>query len=181
MFLNIAMNRRSVRDFSDKPVPREDVLKCVEAASLAPSAHNVQPWRYTIVDEPALKDELCDKAFSGIFFMNRFARKAPVLIVVTAEPDAVADRLGKIVLGLQYFLLDIGASIEHLLLQASDLGLGSCWLGWYSEKGVKKALGIPKDKKVVSLICLGHPAKTEAAEKRRKPLEDIVSFNGFRK
>jgi nitroreductase len=181
MFLDIARNRQSVREYSDKPVSREEIVKCIEAASLAPSAHNAQPWRYTIVDDPSLKDRLCDEAFSGIFFMNKFARRAPVMIVVTAEPDAIANRLGKIVLGVQYFLLDIGASVEHLLLQASDLGLGACWLGWYSEKGVKKALDIPKDKKIISLICLGHPSKAAAAEKQRKPVNEITSFNAFKK
>lgn len=181
MFIDIAKGRQSIREYSGKPVQRELITKCLEAASLAPSAHNVQPWRYTVIDDPALKDRICDEAFSGIFFMNKFAKQAPVMIVVTAEPDVIADRLGKIVLGVQYFLLDIGGSIEHFLLQASELGLGTCWLGWFSEKGVKKVLGIPKDKKVISLICLGYPAAGEEGKSPRKPLEEISSFNAYKR
>jgi len=179
-FLNLANKRRSVRKYLDKPVDREKIMSCIEAARQAPSAHNVQPWKYLIVDDPELKNKLCDAAFSGVFFVNKFVKRAPVVIVVIAEPDFVANRLGAIVQGLQFYLLDIGASIEHLLLRAAEQGLGTCWLGWYSEQRAKKVLNIPKSKKIASMICLGHPAEEKPKEHHRKKIEDISLFNIYK-
>jgi len=179
-FLETAQKRSSVRRFDTRPVEREKINSCLEAARLAPSAHNSQPWRYLIVDDPALKKKLCDAAFSGIFSMNKFAAEAPVVIVVLAKPDPIANRLGEFVVGTQYYLMDIGASVEHLLLEASDIGLGACWLGWYKAPGVKKALNIPKSEKVVSMIALGYPKGEEKRGKDRKSLEEISSFNSYK-
>jgi nitroreductase len=178
---DLLTKRRSIRKYQEKPVERDKILSCIEAARMAPSAHNVQPWKYIIVDDPDVKARLCDAAFSGIFFINKFARHAPVIVVITAEPDIVADRLGKIVQGLQYFLLDIGASIEHFLLQAAELGLGACWLGWFSEARVKKILKIPGHKKIASMISLGYPAEEKPKEKFRKSVEEVSSFNSYKR
>jgi nitroreductase len=179
-FLDLAKKRHSVRKYSDKPVERDKILKCLEAARLAPSASNREPWRYLIIDDPELKGRVCDAAFSGIFFMNKFAKEAPVIVAVIAEPDFVTNRLGALVQGLQFYMLDIGASIEHFMLQATELGLGCCWIGWYSEGRVKETLKIPKSKKIASLICLGYPVEEGAKEKQRKSLEEISSFNSYK-
>lgn len=179
-FIDLVKKRHSVREYQDKPVEKEKILRCLEAARLSPSASNSQPWRYIIVDEPGLRKKVCDAAFSGIFFMNKFAAKAPVIIVVLGEPDFVVNRLGKVVQGVQYFLLDIGASIEHLLLAAQEEGLGACWLGWYSERRIKETLKIPRSKKIVSVISMGYPAEEFERQKIRKNIEDISSFNSYR-
>lgn len=179
-FIELAKKRHSVREYRDRPVEREKILSCLEAARLSPSASNSQPWRYIIVDEPHLKKKVCDAAFSGIFFMNKFAAKAPVIIVVLGEPDLVVNRLGKVVQGVQYFLLDVGASIEHLLLQAEEEGLGACWLGWYSERRIKNVLKIPRSKKIVSVISMGYPEEGVEHPKHRKEIGEISSFNSYR-
>ena len=179
-FIDLARKRASVRNYSAKPVEREKIMKCLEAARLSPSASNAQPWRYIIIDEPELKKKVCDAAFSGVFFMNKFAKGAPVLVIVIGEPGSAPNKIGTIVQGVQYFLLDVGASIEHFLLQAAELGLGTCWLGWYSEGRIKEALKIPKSKKIVSVISLGYPAEEAVREIDRKPIREISSFNSFK-
>ncbi len=180
LFLDLANKRRSIREYQSKPVERDKILSCIEAARLAPSASNVQPWKYIIIDEPELKERVCDVAFSGIFFINKFARQAPVIVVVVAEPDLAINSLGRIVQGLLFYLLDIGASIEHFLLQATELGLGACWLGWYSEHRTKEVLKIPKSKKIVSMISLGYSAEEHPKAKHKKSIEEISSFNSYK-
>ena len=111
--------------------------------------------------------------------MNKFAKEAPVIVIVLAEPDLVSNGIGKAVQGVLYYLLDIGASIEHFLLQAAEVGLGTCWLGWYSEDRIKKELNIPKAKKIVSVFCLGYPAD-QPGKKTRKSIEEISFFNSYK-
>ena len=176
-FQELVKTRRSIRRFQQRPVEKEKIKKCVEAARFAPSAEHVQPWRFIIIDDPEKKRLLCEKAFSGIYAPTRWAYQAPTIVVILAKLDILANRLGKQVQGTSYYLIDIGIAGEHFVLQAHELGLGSCWIGWYSEKGVRKALAIPRKYKIVSLLALGYPASFPKKEKIRKPLEDICIFN----
>ncbi len=178
-FLNLVKSRSSVRKFLDKPVPRDLLQHCVEAAHLAPSAENVQPWRYVIVDDLQVKDNLARHAFSGIYRATRWAAKAPVLVVIFAELDILANRLGKQVTGINYYLIDIGISGEHFVLQAQELGLGTCWIGWFSAKGVKKALKAPKHLRPVAMLAVGYSHPQYTRQRKRKPLTDILYFNEF--
>jgi len=77
---DLVKQRRSVRDFSDKPVEREKIMMCLEAARLAPSACNSQPWKFIVVDDPQIKQKLCNAAFSGVYTINSFCKKAPVIV-----------------------------------------------------------------------------------------------------
>ncbi len=176
-FLELVKKRRSVRKYSAKPVPREVMDRCLEAARLAPSACNSQPWHFIIVDDKKLKDELTDKVFSGVYSMNSFAKNAPVLIVVVTERSNYIARLGGYFKGVQYSLIDIGIACEHLILQAEEEGLGTCWLGWFNENAVKKILGLPREKKIDIIISMGYPEKAEAPEKARRSLNEIRRFN----
>ncbi len=175
--MRLIKSRRSVRRFKDKSVPRELLLSCVEAARLAPSACNAQPWRFLIVDEPQRREYLAKQAFSGVYLPMRWAGKAPVLVALLARLDLKANRLGTQVQGTNYYLLDIGIAGEHFVLRAHELGLGSCWLGWFSAEKARKALGIPKKYRVVELIAVGYPADRLAKPKKRRSLKDIVFFN----
>ncbi len=176
-FLNIVQTRQSVRKYTDRPVEREKLIQCVEAARLAPSAENVQPWHFLIVDDPELKNKLADQAFSGVFRPTLWAKKAPVLVVILATPDILANRIGKQITGIQYYLLDIGIAGEHFVLQARELGLGTCWIGWFNAKGVKKALNIPKKYRPVSILSVGYPETEHIREKKRNTIETICFFN----
>ena len=173
--------RRSVRSFLDKPVEREKILTCIEAARLAPSAENVQPWRFIVIDNPHLKEEFGKTAFSGIYYPSRFAAKAPLLIVVLAKKDLLANMIGKQIQGTSWYLIDVGIAGEHIVLQAQELGLGTCWIGWFNAKKVRTFLHIPPRYKVVVLIAMGYYREKASTPNKRRALEDIVSFNDFRK
>lgn len=180
MLQSLISKRRSIRNYIDKPIAKDDLLKCLEAARLAPSACNGQPWKFIIVDDPQLKDKVCEGAFSGVYSINKFTKNAPVLVVVISEREKFFAALGGYCRGTNYYLVDIGITCEHLVLQAAELGIGSCWLGWFNEKAVKNILGIPKNKKVDIIISLGYYEK-EPPEKTRKPLQEISSFNRYSK
>lgn len=175
-FLELVKKRRSVRRYSARPVPREVIDRCLEAARLAPSACNSQPWYFIVADDEKLKDSLASKAFSGIYSTNSFAKKAPVLIVVVTERPNYIVRLGGYFKGVQYSLIDIGIACEHLVLQAEEEGLGTCWLGWFNENAVKKILGLPKEKKIDVIISMGYPEEKEMRDKVRRSLSEIRRF-----
>ena len=176
-FQELVSNRRSVRRYLDKPVEREKILACLEAARLAPSAENVQPWRFLIIDDPEVKTKLAAEAFSGIYSYSRFAAKAPVLIVILARLDIIAHRLGKKMQDVSFYLIDIGIAGEHIALQAEEFGLGTCWIGWFNGRRTRKVLKIPRKYKIVSLMALGYYEKKAPGEKKRKSLEEIAWFN----
>lgn len=176
-FLELIKKRQSVRKYSTAPVSRQIINRCLEAARLAPSACNSQPWQFIVVDDPALKPKVADKAFGGVYSMNAFAKEAPVLVVVARDRSGYFAALGGFCRGMQFGLVDIGIACEHFVLQAQEDGVGTCWLGWFDEKGTKKILGIPKNKKVDMIISMGYPAEGTLREKIRKPLRDISTFN----
>lgn len=173
----IIAQRRSIRRYLDKPVEKDKILECLEAARLAPSADNVQPWRFLVIDDPELKDKLSKNVFSGIYSVSKFAAKAPVLIVILARLDILANRIGKQIQGVNFYLIDTGIAGEHIVLQAEELGLGTCWIGWFNSRKARKVLGIPKKYKIVSLLSMGYYEKKPSREKKRKNLEDIAWFN----
>ena len=180
-FQELVAGRRSVRRYLDKPVDREQVRACLEAARLAPSAENVQPWRFLVVDDPALKARFAEEVFSGIYSMSRFGGRAPVLVLVLARLDIIANRLGRHIQGVPFYLIDIGIAGEHLVLQAEELGLGACWIGWFNSRRARKFFRIPRRYKIVCLLSLGYPETRARTEKKRKPLPEIAWFNGLEK
>lgn len=178
--LDLIKNRKSVREFRDAPVERDKIMMCLEAARQAPSASNSQPWRFIVVDDKELKDRLCDAAFGGLYFINSFCKTAPVMVAVISEKSKFLARIGGMFRGTKYYLIDIGAACEHFVLEAEDLGLGTCWIGWFNEGGVKSVLGIPKNKKIDILIALGYYDREKLGpEHGREPMDKIASFNSY--
>jgi nitroreductase len=178
--LDLIKHRKSVRDFLDEPVEQEKIMMCLEAARLAPSASNSQPWRFIIVDDKQLKDKLCDAAFSSIYWINSFCKTAPVIVVVISEKSKFLARIGGMFRGTKYYLIDIGIACEHFVLEAEDLGLGTCWIGWFNERAVKSILNIPKNKKIDILIALGYYDREKLGPVHgREPIDKIVSFNSY--
>jgi nitroreductase len=176
-FQQLVKSRRSIRRFLDKPVERDKILTCIEAARLAPSADNVQPWRFLIIDDPDLKSRFAKKVFSGIYFVTKFAAKAPVIILILARLDIVANRIGKQIQNIHYYYIDTGIAGEHLVLQAEELGLGTCWIGWFNPRKARKFLKIPRKYKIVSLMAMGYYERKPSRERKRKKLEEIAWFN----
>ena len=176
-FRGLAKNRMSIRRFSDKPVERDVIFTCLEAARIAPSAENSQPWRFLIVDDPEVKNKFAGKVFSGIYKVSKFAAKAPVLILIMAQLDIVAHKLGKQIQNVQFHLIDIGISGEHLVLQAEELGLGTCWMGWFDVRKARKFFKIPKKYKIIALMPVGYYEKKPSRKRKRKSMEEIAWFN----
>jgi nitroreductase len=178
-FYNLVQNRQSDRAYDTRPVDREIILRIIEAARLAPSACNAQPWHFIVVDEPELKNKLADAAASRVLGINHFTKQAPVHIVIVMEPANLNSNFGSLVKDKTFPLIDIGIAAEHICLAAKAEGLGSCMLGWFDEPAVKKLLGIPKSRRVPLIITIGYPASDEIRPKRRKNLDDVVSFNKY--
>lgn len=177
----LIQQRRSVRRFLDRPVERDKILTCLEAARLSPSAENVQPWRFLVIDDPVLRDKFSRKVFSGLYSYTKFASKAPVLILILGRLDVLANRVGKQIQNISYFLIDIGIAGEHIVLQAEELGLGTCWIGWFNTRNARRFFDIPKKYKVVSMMAMGYYEPKPRKEKKRRTLEEIAWFNGVEK
>jgi len=176
-FQRILSGRRSIRRFLPMPVEPEKLRACLEAARIAPSAHNEQPWRFIVVDDPALKERLAAEAFSGLYSGSKFAAQAPVILVLLAKPGKIVARVGSRIQGVPYDLLDMGIAGEHVALQAEELGLATCWMGWFNYRRARKALAIPRGLKLVALMPLGYAASRPRREPPRKTYDDIVSYN----
>lgn len=158
-------------------MPRELVMRCIEAARLAPSACNSQPWHFVAVDDPQLKARLA-RAAEGLG-MNRFAAEAPVIVAVVLERMNVTARIGSMLKRKDYSLLDVGIAVEHFCLQAAELGLGTCILGWFDEPQAARLLGVPRSRRIPLLVTVGYPAAA-TREKVRKPIAEISSWNAYR-
>lgn len=180
MLIDLISKRQSVRRYLPTPVKRETIEKCLEAARLAPSACNSQPWHFIVVDDPALKDQLGERIFSGLYAMNAFAKQAPVLVVVVSERSTIATQIAGFLKRTSYNLIDIGIAAEHFVLACEESGLGNCWIGWFNNKEAKKILGIPFNRRAECVISLGYGAESSRS-KNRKSLDEIRSFNRFNK
>jgi nitroreductase len=111
--------------------------------------------------------------------MNSFAKNAPVLIVVVREKSRGFAATGGLFRSVQYNLIDIGIACEHFILEAAEDGIGTCWVGWFNERAVKKVLGIPKTKKADIIISMGYPAEGAIRPRIRKSLDEISRFNAL--
>jgi nitroreductase len=178
--MDLITSRRSVRKYASRAVETEKLDLCIEAVRLAPSASNVQPWRLILVDDPELKDAVARATFGPSSSFNRFAVQAPVLVVVLLEPSTVLNRIGAAIKKRDFPLIDIGIAAEHLCLQAAELGLGTCMMGWFDERRIKRLLGIPASKRIGLVISLGYPDEADPSRpKIRKPVEAILGRNHY--
>ncbi len=171
-FLKLVRQRQSCRSYAKTPVSQEALARCLEAARLSPSACNSQAWRFIIVSDPVLRVRLAEKAFGGVYAMNAFAREAPVLVVVVTERSKYVAQVAGATRGTQYNLIDIGIVCEHFILQATEEGLGTCWIGWFDQKGVREVLGLSKKDSLDIMISVGFPLDTPR-EKVRKDIKDV--------
>lgn len=155
--LDVIRERGSVRRYEDRPIPNDELLKILEAAALAQSAANRQPWQFIVVTDPAMKERLVEAARN-----QSFVSEAAAVIVCLAKPGESA-KVGP----FDSFLVDLAIAVENMALTAWDLGIGSCWIGAFSEEKVKRLLGIPEDLRVVSLLTLGYPAEKPKTKHRK--------------
>ena len=165
----VIKKRRSVREYKPDPVPEESLKRVLEAARLAPSARNAQHRKFVVVKDAQKRKQLAEAANS-----QSFIGEAPVVIVAVAlKPEYIMG------CKVPAYAIDLAIAVDHMTLQACEEGLGTCWIGAFSQEEVKRILKIPEKYKVVTLIPLGFPADTPKA-KERKSLEEIVCYESFR-
>ena len=169
MVLEAIKKRKSVRRYLDKKIP-EDILKeIMEAARLAPSASNRQPWKLVIVQDKELRQQLIQASRN-----QSFVGEASVVIA------GCATNINHIMPnGVHSYPVDLAIALDHISLQAVELGLGTCWIGAFNQEKVKEILHITDDVTVVCLMTMGYPAG-DGFKSSRKPLEEIICYNYFR-
>jgi len=180
-FIDLVRKRRSIRKYKSDPVPEEKLKYVLEAARFAPSWGNRQCWKYIIVTDAALRKKIIERTSPPPIDARRptrprdWAAQAPIIIVGCADPTKSGNKEEK-----QYYLLDMGISMEHMMLAAAEQGLGTCWIGGgFDEAVVKETLGIPKEIRVVALTPLGYPDET-TEPRPRNTLEEITSRNHWK-
>jgi len=154
-------DRRSIRTYKGKRIPTDKLEKLLKAARLAPSAGNEQHWKFIIVENEKIKNQLVTASNNQAFIGT-----ASHVIVGIGDPTK------------KWHQVDLAIALEHIVLEAVEIGLGTCWIGAFNEDEVNKILKIPQDKKIVSLLTVGIPAESPAA-KPRKALEEIVAYNEY--
>lgn len=175
-FSELVKTRESIRKYLDKPVEREKIERCLEAARLAPSAHNSQPWEFIVVEEPLLREKVAKATFTELVRFNRFALNAPVLVVMLSWIPSLSVLTGSALKKRRFNLIDTGICAEHFCLQAAEEGLGSCILGWFDARKIGKLLNISFPKKPVLVITLGYSAHSAIREKKRKNMDSLRKY-----
>lgn len=162
--------RKSIRAYESTLIPDEKINKILEAARLAPSAGNIQPWHFIVVKNKEKREKLSQGTFA------KFLANAPIVIV----------GCGNMKSSPKWHVVDVSIAMEHMVLEATELGLGTCWVGSFNEEEVKELLKIPEEYKVIALLAIGYPhEKIDILReilhiiRRRKKLEEIVSFEEF--
>lgn len=171
-FFDLVSRRESCRDYADTPVEPEKLVRCLDAARLAPSACNSQPWSFIAVNGVPLALKI-GPLLQGPG-MNRFALACPAFIVIVEEKESMTARMGARLKGQDFTSLDIGIAAAHLCLAATAQGLSTCMVGWFDEPKLKALLSIPAEKRVRLVVCVGY-ARTDAIRaKKRKSLEEVA-------
>jgi nitroreductase len=155
-------DRRSIRSYKSEQIPKDKIEKLLEVARLAPSAANRQNWKFIVVENDQTKKQLVTACN-----YQAFVGTASHVIVGIGDPTQ------------KWHQVDLAIALEHIVLEAVELGLGTCWIGAFDEAEVKRILKIPQDKKVVALLTMGVPAESPAARPRKAP-EEIIAFNEYK-
>lgn len=178
-FIELANQRQSDRAYLDKPVEQEKIDKLIEAARLAPSACNAQPWKLIIVKDMLKRHAVADATSTKVIQMNHFSKQAPLQIVLVEEPGNFTSKLGGWIKGKHFPEYDLGIVASHICLAAADESLGSCILGWLNEDKIRNLLSIPDKKRVAMVILIGYTAQP-SRKKLRKPIEQLVSYESYK-
>jgi nitroreductase len=159
--LEAIRKRRSVRKYTGDTIPRKDLEKIIDAGRFAPSGYNEQPWEFIVVTDREMIDQLKVAA--------EWMEKAAAIIAVVMDPSS------------RWWIEDGSAAIENILLACTALGYGACWLEGYTlplEEEFKVLLGIPEEKRLLTLIPVGVPAEWPTKEK--KPLEEVIHWEKYK-
>ena len=160
--------RRSIRKYQSKPIEEEKLAQILEAGRLAPAANNAQQWKFVVVRDAGLINKLVP-ACGG----QSFIAEAPVVLVVCAIGD---ER--RMYCGQYAATIDCSIALSFMVLEATELGLGTCWLGYFNNDKVKRVLRIPDDVNVVAVTPLGY-ADESPAIRPRKAISEVVAYDGW--
>ena len=174
----VIKQRTSLRDYADKPIEQEKLDLILEAARLAPSASNSQPWHFYVVRDKSKIKAISERMpLRSERIINSFIADAPVVIAATAGPIDLLHKITSFIVNKRWYYMDVAIALEHMVLTAQELGIGSCWIGWFSEKRVREILEIPKDQEVIALLTLGYPKEGHIPyHKGRKSKGEIMKF-----
>ncbi len=159
----VILNRRSIRSYLKRELTNEQLFKILNAARWAPSARNLQPWHFILILDDKLKEKMVP-----ICFNQKFIGEASCIVVGLADLEKSP----------KWAIVDTTIALEHMVLVAHELGLGTCWIGAFDENKVKKLLKIPDKYKVVALLTIGYPAE-QPLRKPRVNIEEIYSINQY--
>ncbi len=179
-FSELVHLRESCRKYQDRQVERELIDRILASCRLAPSACNSQPWKFVVVDDPAFKEQVSQATIGQMLSFNKFCLQAPVMVALVAETPSWLSKIGSSIKDKDFYLMDIGIVAEHFCLQAAELGLGTCMIGWFDENKVKALLNIPQNRRIPLLISLGYPANEKTRKKIRKKPGDVYSYNTYK-
>jgi len=178
MMIEPIQHRRSVRKFLEKPVEDEKLTEILDAARLAPSGNNRQPWYFIVIKDERLRQEVAAATNNQMWIAT-----APVVIVAVADICARSENYAGMFVDeetcgfdLKRVIRDTTIAISYILLEVDNQGLGACWCGAFTQEGIRPVLGIPEDKFVLAVIPVGYPAE-EPKAKPRKTLEEIVKYD----
>jgi len=166
--LEAVRNRYSCRSYEDKPIEQEKLDQIFEAARLAPSAKNIQDWRFVVVTDKKTRRKIAQAANN-----QTFLEQAGAIIVACSNSDYV------MLCGQPIGPIDIAIALEHISLQAADSGLATCWIGSFYPEKVKAVLGIPDDVAIIELMAIGYPAD-KPKEAKREAIEKIVCYEKWK-
>ena len=176
--------RRSVRRFSVQKIEREKILQILEAGRLAPSSSNRQAWHFVVVDDPAIIKQIPRTVPIGTRRIVTFIEEAP-LVIVGCYSKAYTHIIAQLT-GHENHLIDVSIALTHMTLAATELGIGSCWVGWFGESRLQRLLALPRKYKIVALLVFGYPVERSNEQsiggippRPRKALSEIVSRNKF--
>ena len=169
-FKDLAQRRYSVRSYQSTPVDRELLLKVIGAALLAPSAVNFQPWKFVVVTDPELLAQL-----HGCYHREWF-KTAPACIVAIGDHDKGWHRPTD---GKDYTDMDVAIAVDHLMLAATEIGLGTCWICHFNAEKCAEIFDLPANFEAIAMIPIGYPNSETIPEKKRKTLDQTVLWNKF--
>lgn len=166
MFAELAKKRRSVRAYKPDAVEEDKLTQVLEAASLAPTACNYQPFQLIVIRTAGRKGEL-KRIYKRGFFIE-----APLIICICALPGQAWSRMD----GVNYAIVDATIAMDHLILAATELGLGTCWIAAFDPDAAREILKLPPGVEPIAFTPLGYPAD-QPGEKKRKPLSQMIRYD----
>ena len=174
-YFDLIQRRESCRNFDpNRPVEKEKLQRCAEAAWIAPSACNGQPWHYLIVTNPELVEKL--RPLMMELNMNKFVKNCPAFAVVLEENTILKVSLSQKLKDQDFAPIDVAFSASQFCYAATEQGLSTCIIGWHNEQKVRELFQLPKTTRVRLILAIGYAASDTLREKKRKPIEDVVTF-----